>query len=590
MKKVTLTFVLFISFFLTNNIYSKSHYCIQISAVPINEITSLWKDKQVASYIRRTDNCIMDKRQGGRFYGICCGYFLSYKSSLKELKNVKKFFPKAFPRTFNINEAEKIEISTNEKHLPKHKKPIISKIHNIKKVEKKIKTEKVSPSNRVKSQLKQNPVKEEHYKDIFEDYVNRNIINGKLNSKFLTFSLRKFLEKYIANSNNFKINKLDSEIYKINPNIENDRYNPNVYFSIGATARKTYNVGNATNYANMNSLAAINLDWHLYDAQKTYFNNERRAIFKRLSELNLLASKDRTILNGLSVYMDLWYLQKIIDKYNFLLSQQEKVTKMIKVRALRGGSSYIYAPIDSQNDLYNLELSVSDIKESYIHQEYLFRQSLNLASKKSIYLYDPVYNDLNMSLKQMQKEAIANNRELAKLQEQYKLSKSDLVIEAARRGWQLDLSSYAGYGYSTELEGTKNSGDGIEWQIGLKATYPLSQRKDITYQVERKKRLTKQALIRVVDKMRTLVLSVNKLYNSVKKLKYKSDIYAMQNKILRRRLNISYNRFMRGEGSYKDYSDTLKVLTDNLRQKLINETMLHAATLQLYIIVGKNLY
>ena len=584
MKKVLLLFFLF-SFFLSGISFAKNHYCIQISAVPITDLSSIWKDKKVASFLRTRDDCIMDKRKGGAYYGICCGDYLSYKASLHELKNIKHSFPGAFPRPYNTEKAEKIE-AVSENGV-KHSKKIISKKHVVK-TEKQYKKPK-SIVEKKKKPLEEKEITIEPQND-FEDFFSRNIVNARRDAEYENFSLQKYLKKLLETDKNFKIRELDSKIYNITPNIEQDKYNPNVYFSAGATLRKTYNVGNATNYASLDTLAALHLDWHLYDGQKEFFTNERKVIFNRLSKLNLLEAKDNVILNGIYTYMDLWYLQKIIDKYNFLLQQQERVTKIIKVRALRGGSTYIYAPIDSQNDLYTLDLNVSDVKENYIQQEYIFRQSIELASKKSIYLYDPVYNEMNKSLGQLQKEAIANNRELARLQEQYKLSKSDLVLEAARQGWSIDFNSYGGYGYSKEIEGTKRSGDGLEWQVGLRATYPLSQRKDITYQVERRKLLVKQAMLRVSNKIKTLLTSVSKLYNSVKKLQYKENIYIMQNKILKERLNISYNRFMKGAGSYKDYSDTLRAFTENLRAKLINETMLHASILQLYLVTGKNLF
>ncbi len=575
---VLILFLLF--FFCSENLFSASHYCIQITAIPVTEIASLWKDKKVASFMKTRNDCIMDKRKGGAYYGICCGDFLSYKASLTELKNIKKSIPGAFPRKFDTTEAEKLEMENNR-----------SVIHHVKKrtvIKKQVKINKKRESVKAIPEKKVKPVYEKE--NVFQDFFARNIINAKTDAEYEMFSLQKYLKKLLDTNNSFKLRKLDSEIFNVTSKIEQDRYNPDIYFRAGSKVRKTYNIGNATNYATLDALAAVHFDWHIYDAQKKYFNNERKVIFDRLSKLNLLEAKDRVILSGISIYMDLWYLQQIIDKYNFLLSQQEKVTKMIKVRALRGGSSYIYAPIDSQNDLYSLELNVSDVKEQYIQQEYLFRQSIDLTSKKSVYLYDPVYSELNKSLAQLQKEAIAGNKELAKLQEQYNLSKSDLVVEAARRGWKLDFNSYGGYGYSKEIEGSKKKGSGLEWQVGLTATYPLSQRKDITYQVERKKMLTKQAAIRVNEKIKTLMASVSKLYNAAKKLKYKENIYIMQNKILKERLNISFNRFIKGVGSYKDYSDTLKVFTDNLRAKLINETLLHASVLQLYIVTGRSLF
>jgi len=320
---------------------------------------------------------------------------------------------------------------------------------------------------------------------------------------------------------------------------------------------------------------------------------ERKVIFDRLAKLNLLAARDRVLLKGINQYTSLWFLQKIIDDYNLLLAQQEKLIKIVKNRQINGEMINIYEPIDSLNDYYSLELTVSDIKDSYLQEEVGFRESIELKSSKPLFLYPPDYSPLNLSLKALIKEAIAKNKELARLQEEYKLSKSDIILAAKRRGLSVDFFSYGGYGYSTAVEGsnsTGNSGHGFEWLVGIRAKYPIGKRKDIELEVKRKKLEAMKKALMVADKIKVLTVSITKLYNSIKKLKYKERIYESKLSLIKEKLNISYERYLKGEGTYKDYSDTLKSYISIIYQKYLNKSLLDASILQLYILTGRNLY
>jgi outer membrane protein TolC len=636
-------------------LYSENHYCVQISAYPAKQINNIWEDKNLSSFLSKRNDCILEPRKKGAYYGICCGDFKSYIDAKYEELHIKSHFPNAFARRYYLKHSQKIintkktnykPISTSPPTAPKIAKKIIkpeeapssveiirkpAPIHFQNKQKEEIVKQRKQPPFHITKPFQQMPKnKNTNYKKFsaaptskhgktsdshkidknkiqnntptsvnriiqgnlnnFDKTIVKNIINNTSNSEYEIFSLKRYFNLLEKSDIDFKSSQFDSKLYQVNALIESDKYNPNIYFSAGSTLRKTYNVGSATSYANLDALAALYFDWHIYDAQKKYYTEERKIIFERLSRLNLLNSKDKLFLNGTLIYLNLWYLQKIVDRYSSLLKQQEKLLDIARVKSARGESNTIYETIDTQNDYYNLELAVSDIREMFLQQEYLFRQSIDLNSPKTIYLYDPIYKPIKSPVLEIQKEAIANNKELAKLQEEYKLSKSDLALAAAEKGWNFDFFSYAGYGYSKEIEGSKITGKGIEWQIGIRAAYPLYSKNDINLKVRQKKLQVKKAALRVASKIKTLALTINKLYNSYEKLQYKSDIYNMQNKILKKRLDISYARFIKGEGSYKQYSDTLKIYTDSLRAKFLNESFLHSTVMQLYILTGKNLY
>jgi hypothetical protein len=170
--------------------------------VPVTEVASLWKDKKISSFIKTRNDCIMDKRKGGAYYGICCGDFLSYKASLTELKNIKKSIPGAFPRKFDTTEAEKLEMENNRSAIHHVKKRTVIKKQV--RIQKKRETAKSAPKEDVK------PVYEE--RNIFNDFFARNIINAKTDSDYEMFSLQKYLKKLLDTSKNLRIQELDSKI------------------------------------------------------------------------------------------------------------------------------------------------------------------------------------------------------------------------------------------------------------------------------------------------------------------------------------------------------------------------------------------
>ncbi len=611
MKKVLLVFILFL--FSNTVLFSEDRYCVQIAAYPVTENSlSILNNHSVSNFINSRGDCILDLRGNGKYYSICCGDFATYDSSLKEQNKIRKIFKSAFSRKYNTENAKNISLRNSP-----NKSLIKNKVKNIQRTSKKhvkdiphLKHEKDkekltnSVDNNIISKSKKmdvvsvRPKKTDKndrnntltFPDSSEnDYLSRNIANNTLSSETENFSLKKYLGLLLETDPDFKSEQYSVRLYIIQSLLEGQQYKPNIYFNGNAKVGKNYSVTNASNYITFDAIASINLDWHFYDAQKKYFTKERKEIFERLAKLHLLEAKDRLILYGLSIYMDMWFLQKIVKKYDELLDTQEKIFKIVKKRAMRGMGG-IYDSIDSQNIYYKLELNISDLKERYVHQDVIFRESIDLPSDKPLNLYAPVYNKLDVPVIELQKEAIGKNKELAKLKEKYNLAKSDILIEAAKKGWTMNIFSHYGYGYSRELEGTKQHGNGFDWQIGINAKLPLYPKEEANLLIEKRKIETKKAGLLITKKIKTLINSISKIYNSIKKLKYKENIYNAQNELLFKRLQISYKRFLKGEGSYQDYSNSLQSYIDSFRAKLVNESLLHTSMLQLYILTGRDVF
>ena len=619
MKKILFVFFLFLLF--NTVLFSEDRYCVQIAAYPVTENSlSILNNPSVSNFIYSRDDCIMDLRGNGKYYALCCGDFETYDSSLNEQGKIRKIFKSAFSRKYNTENAKNISLKNTPSKpyvrksvnnvqktvkIPKksvksgiaHFKPVVTnKRKSIKSpADKKIISKNVNMDSMEEVSVQpeksdKNDINKLTFPDLSEnDYLSRNIANNTLSSEMENFSLKKYLGLLLETDPDFKSEQYSVRLYIIRSLLEGQQYKPNIYFNGNAKVGKNYSVTNASNYITFDAIASINLDWHFYDAQKKYFTKERKEIFERLAKLHLLEAKDRLILYGLSIYMDMWFLQKIVKKYDELLDTQEKIFKIIKNRAMKGMGG-IYDSIDAQNNYYKLELNISDLKERYVHQDVIFRESIDLPSDKPLNLYAPVYNNLDVPVIELQKEAIGKNKELAKLKEQYNLAKSDILIEAAKKGWTMNIFSHYGYGYSRELEGTKQHGQGIDWQVGINAKLPLYPKDEANLLIEQRKLESKKAGLLITKKIRTLINSISKIYNSIKKLKYKESIYKAQNELLFKRLRISYKRFLKGEGSYQDYSNSLQSYIDSFRAKLVNDSLLHTSMLQLYILTGRDVF
>ncbi len=409
------------------------------------------------------------------------------------------------------------------------------------------------------------------------------------NSLANVFTLESYINKLLKEDLEFKNTNLESKVILLNSLIEQNRYNPDIYLSGDIQAQKTLDMSRFRPSPEFQALAKINFNMRLYDAQRSNYMNSRKDIFKKLSSLKIIDAKTQLQLLGVEIYTDLLQIQQTIKRYNILLKYQLDITDIALKRASKGLGG-IYDKTQAENDLINIKLRLSDLKELLIQKEYIFRQSINLESGAPIKLLKIKYKKFSTSLMQLQEKALANNSLLHVLKKQYELSQNDVVTEADRDGISIDWTSHYGFGHAKQIDSPYRTNDGDDWSVLLSMKYPLYERDDIAMQVQEKKIKALQAKNTLEIQTRTLSRTINRLYNALEKHNIKNRLYAKQKEVLLERSTISYNRFKEALETYKSYSDSLRDMAISDESYILNNILVDRTTLEIYILSGENIF
>jgi len=403
------------------------------------------------------------------------------------------------------------------------------------------------------------------------------------------FTLQIYLSKLLEEDLQYKNRSLDSKVILLNSLIEQNRYNPDVYLGGEFQAQKTLDFSRFDSQIEMEAIGKVHLNMHLYDAQRSHFVGLRKELFKELSSLEVIDAKEQLQLLGIGIYIELLQIQRTIKQYNVLLKYQHNITDIAVIRSSKGLGG-IYDKTQAQNDLINIQLRLSDLKESLIQKEYIFRQAINLESGAPIILQDIQYKELTSSLVSLQHTAIENNARLHVREKQYELSRSDIETEADRRGLGVDWVSHLGYGHAEQYASPYRSRDGEDWLAMLSIKYPLYERDDIAMQVQEKKIKALQSKNSVEIEKRALNRTINRLYNALQKHLIKHQLYTQQKEVLLERTTITYNRFKEALETYKPYSDSLRDMARSDESYIQNTLLIDLTTLQLYVLTGEMLF
>lgn len=401
-----------------------------------------------------------------------------------------------------------------------------------------------------------------------------------------TYSLSSYLSRLVQADLRYKDRTLEAKVVLLHSLIEQSRYNPDIYLEGDIFSENTLDLSKIDPVPEVQAVGKINLNMRLYDAQRSHFTSERDALFKQLSEQELIDAKEQLQLMGIQIYADLMQIQKKIAQYNILLKYQQRITKMAITRSEKGLGG-IYDKTQAQNDLINIRLRLTDFKELLIQKEFLFRQSIDSDSTGTIVLEEIHYDKISRSLQQLQHDVLEKNAKLNLLKKKYELSASDIETEASRKGVSVDLRSHYGYGHVKQLDVPNLSDDDQDWHVGLTLKYPLYERDNIALNVERDQVKALQAKNSVNIKKRTLTRTVSRLFNSIQKYEIKDALYTQQKEVLLDRTTTTYNRFKEALETYKPYSDSLRDMARSDEAFIQNALALDVSTLQLYILTGQ---
>ncbi|RLA71749.1 MAG: hypothetical protein DRG24_04725 [Epsilonproteobacteria bacterium] len=412
--------------------------------------------------------------------------------------------------------------------------------------------------------------------------------DNNITSASHTYSVTSYLKLLLTTDLEYRDRTLESKVLALESLIEQSRYNPDIYLEGTVMADNNLDVEKTRQSTELEAVGKVHFNMRLYDAQRFYYTSQREQLFKALSDQELIDATERLQLMGIQIYAELMQIQQTIAQYNALLIYQKRITKLAITRSEKGLGG-IYDRTQAQNDMLNIRLRLTELKELLIQKEYLFRQSIDSDSTGVIELQAIQYKTLTDSLKELQYSALSSNAHLNFIQKQYELSRSDVETEKARDGLALDWRSHVGYGYIEELDKPRRSDDDIVWFAGLSLKYPLYERNNIALNVEQKKVQALQAKNSVNIEKRTLNRTVNRLYNSLRKYQIKDELYRQQKEVLTERTTTTYNRYKEALETYKPYSDSLRDMAQSDELSIRNAILVDVTTLQLYIVTGRYL-
>jgi len=407
------------------------------------------------------------------------------------------------------------------------------------------------------------------------------------------FSLESYLSKLYKEDLTYKNNNLESKTTLLKSLLEQTKYNPNIFLEGALKAENTLATDKTrSGIAEASAIGSLHLNMRLYDAQRTSYKSERKKLFDDLSLLELLDAKEKIQLYGIQIYIELLQVKETLKLYNILLKYQKNVTSIASKRASKGLGG-IYDKTQAQNDLINIELRLCDLKELLIQKEYIFRQSINLNSGKTINLEKINYEKISSSLANLQHYAMANNAQFNLKMKRYDIAKNDINTQESKKGLSVDWISHYGYGYLKRLNDNSRFEDdnhAQDWSAILSLKYPIYEGDNINLTVQETKIKALQAKNEAEIERRGLNRAINKLYNTLQKHKLKNQLYVKQIDVLKERSAITYNRYKEALESYKPYSDSLRDMARSEESYISNNILIGATTLQLYILTGKILF
>jgi hypothetical protein len=528
-------------------------------------------------FISKFPNGIIKKYD--KYYEFKLNSFESYQKASQELKIIKKYYKDAFI----INCEKKVK----EKSVVIVKSPIIREVSN-KKYNKniiksistisKIKNNKINPPIKLKeisldskkyhtllipekiSKANNKPEIEEP--KVLKPYEIPKLRKIDKNQIYDTLSFKKYIKTLFEFNDNANEIFYQRRIDYILSEINKDRYNFDVYLqgylrtgsSISAQSGNAPNVNGDYTGAGI----ALNANKILYDGGYKLINHTYDILYKRLADIKALNAKDRLVIIGTSIYINLYVSQEEIDVFNKIYKKQEIITNFVK-EGYRKGKNSVLDYIDSKNDLLNLKRNLINLKSQYLHNDYILRHSTKSKSKKQFKLYMQKI-DLNLdSFALLQKEAIANSGDIARESNNLKIAQTDLLFQKRRYLPEVDFDSYIGYGLSTnKVFDLSNPGKGAYWELGLNFKLPIYKRKDIRLNIEKERyRILKQKAI-FSQKQRDVLIQVDKSYKNLMRIKKEKEILNEQLRLMSKKLKIAKERYMVGISAYRDYADTFK--------------------------------
>jgi outer membrane protein TolC len=387
---------------------------------------------------------------------------------------------------------------------------------------------------------------------------------------------------------------------KTNPGYLVDREEFNRYYVSFVSTLQAYNFNvslapSATAYYDDDRVEygadfKIDITKTLYDGGKRGILEKELDIVRNLSRVNLIDSRNNTILIAANRYSTFYYAQEEISllKRNFL--EYGEFMRRLENSYQMGTriSSFDYYSSKSQH--LQLERELLNKKSALLKAEAAFRQFGHIYTKQPLRLA-PISISRDINLEELEKAALTGNSSIRSARMRNELQMQRIEEKKADRGLTVKFNSSLGVQVgSGDYTGSGSSGSGTNpiASVGISATLPLFdggvRRSNIlAEEIESlKQRLavqkTTEDIVRALNDLRTDYITLERDLEISREL--------MGNN--RRRLNIAMERFEKGLEEYRSvresWNDSLMTEIDVVRQEAILRKML----VDMSILSGKN--
>jgi len=484
-------------------------------------------------------------------------------------KYIKKFRAKNYKDAFETSKRHIIYLSKRKKtNLKKSytKEKIDIKPPNIKKITK-------------EKKLQIPFIESNYYKELVQ----------KKPYKKIKFDFKSYLHRLISKNNYYDNSYIDKQLTKIKNLIAQDRYN----FDLSALTTLSYNreILETGGFQTKSSIdTGFVLSKKIYDGQKNYIYTKKPYLENRLSELKYLKAKEQVTLLGLDIYTNLLIvqeqlkIQKKIKKYKeFLLKSLNKREIVLKTINLD--------KLIIKNEILNIDKNILNLTQLYKSYNHIFRQSIDFSGRGKLVLGWFDTSRLTSNLANLKRMTLLRNNDVLIAENKLKLLEANVVLEDARKDWEVDFLSTVGYNNSKTTTPDNNyRTSGIAWQSSLTFKYPIYQRDDIFLNLQKMKLETLQKKNLLNQAQKNVLNLVENKYNLYRQYNDLNDILNKQSKILEKTNQSFKNRYISGVGSYKDYSLELSKRLENENERLINSINIRKIFIETALISGDEIF
>lgn len=378
---------------------------------------------------------------------------------------------------------------------------------------------------------------------------------------------------------------IEAKLEVIRTKILQNRYdfvvNYQAYLSASQLPTATEGMGTT-----LNGRMGVQANKILYDGNRKFFKEDTVLLSERFEKYKKLSLKEQSALMGADLYLRLLETRsrlEFIQKYRQL---DHTVYATVMQKYDKGVSDNAYNHINAKMDRVALEKVFVSLQYDLHNATIVFKQSAALNDNEEVTLRWPTIETVDEHVEVLTKKAIERNFQIAYAETLFRLKKGEIAGEIGRNDWTVDLSTFAGVGYSnTKTSVTDSTSSGLNWMVALQANYPLTQ-SSIDLETERKMVEALKEKNNLSLTRQNMIQRINRLYTEMLRETEMLGMIQTQKELAERHLKITRYRLEAGLEPYSTYAASMKKLIEIEEDMLMSKIRLLRNRYELRLLVG----